>query len=64
MIKMPLIMLNFIENFAHFRWTHYFKRYSLHMKSLKYEEKLTDDQIKIKMDDMQAMGKTWNEVCI
>lgn len=44
------------------RWQHYFTRYSLHSKSLKYEEQLTDGAIKAKMDDMQAMGKTWNEV--
>ncbi|XP_055297193.1 E3 ubiquitin-protein ligase ariadne-1-like [Sitodiplosis mosellana] len=43
------------------RWEHYFKRYGLHKKSLKIELGLVES-VNSKMDELQAMGKSWNEV--
>lgn len=38
--------------------------YSLHKKSLKYEQELkTSTEIKEKMDSMQNSGISYNEVC-
>lgn len=45
-----------------YRWEHYFKRYGSHKKSLIFEMKLVENGIKDKMDNMQTMGKSWNEV--
>lgn len=56
------MLFNSVGISLYFSWQHYFKRYSLHQKSLKCEEKLMDGAIKSKMEDMQAIGKTWNEV--
>lgn len=58
-----LIWLTKLNCFSFFlRWEHYFKRYGVHKKSLKTELTLVDSAITNKMTEMQAMGKSWNDV--
>ena len=44
-----------------FSWEHYFKRYGLHKKSLKMELGHVES-VNVKKEDLQTMGKSWNEV--
>lgn len=44
------------------RWQHYFMRYKSHKASLEYEQSMKNCQIKDRMKDLQATGKSWNEV--
>lgn len=65
-LKIKLVSINLtneIEMYSFFlRWEHYFKRYGVHKKSLKTELTLVDSAITNKMTEMQAMGKSWNDV--